>query len=355
MSNKLKKYRFAGVAVVVAVILAFAGEGGEDKNSEETTVTMTEAYTVNQNQGLSEVEKTTTKKADKKKKSETGDLSKTENTKGVSLSDIPKYDGEPYVVINNNEPSFSKSEINDKSFEKYSALDSLGRCGTVMACIGKDIMPTEERGSIGQVKPTGWHTVKYDFVDGKYLYNRCHLIGYQLTGENANERNLITGTRYMNVDGMLPFEEMVADYVKETNNHVMYRVIPIYKGNNLLASGVEMEAYSVEDKGEGISFHVYCYNVQPGVKINYATGASELRNGSASETETTKKVVDKDSNKNTSSTSSTEYVLNLNSHKFHYPSCYSVDKMSEENKGTFTGDRQDLIDQGYDPCGNCNP
>lgn len=363
MNTKLKKFRFTGVAVVVAVILTFAWEGGENKNTEETTVTITEAYTVNQNQGFSAVDESTTKKADKNKKSETdktvntdssvkkGASAKTKRAKGMSLSDIPKYDGEPYVVINNNEPSFNKSEITDKSFEKYAALDSLGRCGTVMACIGKDIMPTEKRGSIGQVKPTGWHTVKYDFVDGKYLYNRCHLIGYQLTGENANERNLITGTRYMNVDGMLPFEEMVADYIKETNNHVMYRVIPIYKGNNLLVRGVEMEAYSVEDKGEGISFHIYCYNIQPGVKINYANGASELINNLESETKTTKKV----SNKDTNITSLTEYVLNLKSHKFHYPSCYSVAQMSEENKGTFTGDRQDLIEQGYDPCGNCNP
>lgn len=194
----------------------------------------------------------------------------------ISLSDIPDYDGEPYIVINDNEPSFEKNEITTKSFETYSTLDGLGRCGTVEASVGEDIMPTKKREAIGQVKPSGWHTVKYDCVNGKYLYNRCHLIGYQLTGENANKKNLITGTRYLNVDGMLPFENMVADYVKETGNHVMYKVTPIYEENNLVADGVEMQAYSVEDSGDGISFHVYCYNVQPGVEIDYLTGDSRL-------------------------------------------------------------------------------
>lgn len=297
MKDKLKKYRFAGIAVVVAILLAFGGDDGEEKKAEDAVVTTvettTEATTVNSNQILRATPETTTEKATKKnsnKKSDKDNKSSYKKiNKGVSLSDLPNYDGEPYVVINNNEPTFTKNEITTKSYEKYAELDALGRCGVAMACVGKDIMPTKERGAIGKVKPTGWHTVKYDCVDGKYLYNRCHLIGYQLTGENANERNLITGTRYMNVDGMLSFEDMVADYVKETNNNVMYRIIPIYKGNNLLASGVEMEAYSVEDKGEGISFHVYCYNVQPGVKINYKNGDSELKNGSVSEEKTTKK------------------------------------------------------------------
>ena len=169
-----------------------------------------------------------------------------------------------------------ETETTTKSFETYSTLDGLGRCGTVEAAVGEDIMPTKKREAIGQVKPSGWHTVKYDCVNGKYLYNRCHIIGYQLTGENANKKNLITGTRYLNVDGMLPFEDMVADYVKETGNHVMYKVTPIYEGNNLVADGVEMQAYSVEDSGGGVSFHVYCYNVQPGVEIDYSTGDSRL-------------------------------------------------------------------------------
>ncbi|MDO4618531.1 MAG: DNA/RNA non-specific endonuclease [Clostridia bacterium] len=195
-----------------------------------------------------------------------------------SIENLPPFDGEtPYVVINENNPAFDEDEITNKSFEEYSNLDHLGRVGTATACIGKDIMPTEERGSIGSVKPSGWHTVKYDIVDGKYLYNRCHLIGFQLTGENANEKNLATGTRFLNTEGMLPFENMVADYVKETGNHVMYRVTPYYDGDNLLASGFGIEALSVEDGGEGICFNIYAYNVQPGIEIDYKTGESSLK------------------------------------------------------------------------------
>ncbi|MDO5346038.1 MAG: DNA/RNA non-specific endonuclease [Lachnospiraceae bacterium] len=194
----------------------------------------------------------------------------------IQLADIPEYAGEPYVVMNDNVPQFSEDDITDQSFEKYGELDHLKRCGFAVASIGQDLMPTGKRGTIGQIKPSGWQTVKYDMVDGKYLYNRCHLIGYQLTAENANERNLITGTRYMNVEGMLPFENMVADYIKETDNHVMYRVTPIFEGNNLVASGIQMEAYSVEDSGDGISYNVFVYNVQPGIEIDYKTGESRL-------------------------------------------------------------------------------
>ncbi len=198
-----------------------------------------------------------------------------EKEQGVAaLEDVPEYSGEPYVVLNENEPDFSEKDLTEESFETYSELDSLGRCGVAFANVGVDLMPTKERGSIGQVKPTGWHTAKYDNVEGKYLYNRCHLIGHQLSGEDANKKNLITGTRYMNVDGMLPFENMVADYVKETNNHVLYRVTPVFEGDNLVASGVQMEALSVEDGGEGVSFNVYVYNIQPGVSIDYETGES---------------------------------------------------------------------------------
>ena len=193
----------------------------------------------------------------------------------LSLEDVPPFSGEPYVVLQDNQPGFSQEDFTTDSFETYSSLDLLGRCGTAYANIGLDLMPTEERDSIGQVKPSGWQTVKYDIVDGKYLYNRCHLIGYQLSGENANEQNLITGTRYLNVEGMLPFENMVADYVQETDNHVLYRVTPIFEGDELVARGVLMEALSVEDDGEGICFNVYCYNNQPGVIIDYATGESQ--------------------------------------------------------------------------------
>ena len=243
--------------------------------------------------------------------------------------------------VNNNVPEFKINEITDKSFENYSTLDSLGRCQVATASVGKDIMPKEKRESISSVKPTGWHFVKYDNVEGKILYNRCHLIGYQLTGENVNEKNLITGTRYMNVDGMLPFENMVTDYVKETGNHVMYRVTPVFEGNDLVARGVKMEGYSVEDKGKSISFNVFCYNVQPGITIDYSTGDSRLSDEKSTTTNT--------------GNSKTEYILNLNSHKFHLPECSGVKRMSESNKGKYTGNRQDLIDQGYEPCGMCNP
>lgn len=195
------------------------------------------------------------------------------STPSYDMSSIPDYDGtSAYTVIDRNQPSFTEDEYTTDSYEYYSDLDSLGRCGVTEACIGVDLMPTEERESISKVKPTGWVQNQYDFVDGKSLYNRCHLIGFQLTGENANEKNLITGTRYMNVEGMLPFENEVADYVASTGNHVLYRVTPAFVGSELVARGVEMEAYSVEDEGRGVCFHVYCYNVQPGVEIDYATG-----------------------------------------------------------------------------------
>mgnify|MGYP001105393796 FL=1 len=192
----------------------------------------------------------------------------------VSLEDIPAYSGEPYVILDDNWPDFDAEDLTTEPFELYSELDYLGRCGMAYANICLEIMPTEPREEIGQVKPSGWHTAKYECVEGKYLYNRCHLIGYQLAGENANKQNLITGTRYMNVDGMLPYENMVDSYVEETGNHVLYRVTPIFDGGNLVASGVQMEALSVEDEGEGLCFNVYIYNVQPGVSIDYATGDS---------------------------------------------------------------------------------
>jgi DNA-entry nuclease len=199
----------------------------------------------------------------------------TSNT-SYQLEEIPEYSGESFVYINDNSPSFDEALYTTTSYEKYSELDSLGRCGTAISNIGVDLMPTEERGSIGMIKPSGWHTVKYDIVDGKYLYNRCHLIGYQLTGENANEKNLITCTRYMNTVGMLQFENQVANYIKTTNNHVLYRVTPVFEGENLLATGVQMEAYSIEDNGAGIKFNVFVYNVQEGITIDYKTGDSKL-------------------------------------------------------------------------------
>lgn len=262
-----------------------------------------------------------------------------------SLADIPAYRGDPYVAVNNNIPYFTEDEITAASYEMYSELDSLGRCGVVMASVGRDLMPTAPRESISSVKPTGWKNQKYDFVDGQYVYNRCHLLGFQLTGENANERNLITGTRYMNVDGMLPFENMIADYVKETGNHVVYRVTPIFEGNNLVASGVLMEAVSVEDGGDGVTFCVYCYNVQPGVDIDYSDGSNRLAG-----TSTTKA-----GGQDEAVTEVVVYILNVSSHKFHLPSCSQVASMSEANKETYTGDRDDLLAEGYSPCGTCKP
>lgn len=198
-------------------------------------------------------------------------------TPSYSMEQIPIYSGEPYIVIDNNEPNFDENDKTTISFEKYSNLDLLGRCGVAYANIGKDLMPTEERGSIGMVKPSGWQTVKYDHVSGKYLYHRCHLIGYQLTGEGANEKNLITCTSSMNTKVMIDFENQVANYIKETGNHVLYRVTPIYEGSNLVASGVQMEALSVEDNGKGVKFNVYVYNVEDGIEINYSNGESKLK------------------------------------------------------------------------------
>lgn len=286
-----------------------------------------------------------------------------------SLADVPIYSGNPYVVINDNNPYFSENELTVQSFESYSELDDLGRCGTAYACIGLDLMPTEERGDIGSVKPTGWHTVKYnDVVDGNYLYNRCHLIGYQLSGENANERNLITGTRYLNVQGMLPFENMVADYVKETGSHVLYRVTPVFEGDNLLSSGVLMEAKSVEDAGDGILFCVFAYNVQPNIDIDYVTGESSLSQSYQTpepppEPTPEPTVVPTPKPEAPIVQESTEepipqgttYIINTNTGKFHYTTCGSVKQMKEENKWQYSGTRDEIVSMGYVPCKKCNP
>lgn len=198
-------------------------------------------------------------------------------TQSYDMDAIPAYAGQNYVVINDNKPEFTEQDYTTETFENYSELDSLGRCGVAYANIGQDTMPTEERGSIGMIKPTGWHTIKYDNINGKYLYNRCHLIGYQLSGENANEKNLITCTRQMNTEGMLDFENQIAEYVENTGNHVLYRVTPVFEEDNLLATGVQMEAMSVEDKGQGVSFNIFVYNVQDGIEIDYSNGDSHQK------------------------------------------------------------------------------
>ncbi len=248
----------------------------------------------------------------------------------VQLEQIGAYSGEPYVVLNGNVPDFTAEDMVSESYETYSELDALGRCGAAMANVGQDLMPTEPRGSIGQVKPSGWQTVKYDIVDGKYLYNRCHLIGYQLSGENANAQNLITGTRYMNVEGMLPFENLVADYVQETGNHVLYRVTPIFTSDNLLADGVQMEALSVEDEGAAVCFNVFVYNVQPGVEIDYATGESSL----VAAEEPTAAIVG-------------EIRGNANSKIYHCPGQANYDSMATSKNLVVFATEEDAIAAGY--------
>ena len=301
----------------------------------------------------------------------------------ADLSQIPNYTGNPYTIVNDNEPKFDESDFTTEAFEIYSDLDNLGRCGVAYANICKELMPTEKRGKIGMIKPSGWHTVKYpEIIKDRYLYNRCHLIGFQLAGENANEKNLITGTRYLNVTGMLPFENEVADYVESTGNHVLYRVTPVYDGDNLVASGVQMEAESVEDKGAGVSFNVYVYNVQPGVIIDYATGDSEAdpdyvvpgenastkvseekgdddqtaEAGMIGETQDTESDIGSDTSEiQKESADEDTYIVNTNTGKFHKPSCRSVKQMKEANKSERTTTRDELISEGYEPCKNCNP
>lgn len=335
------------------------------------------------------IEKTTIKKTTKEKATEATTIKETAKVPSKpilsggskDIKNLPAYFGVAYAIANNNRPFFEEDELTTSSYEYYGDLDSLGRCSVAIACIGKDMMPTEPRGSIGQVKPTGWQTVKYDSVDGKYLYNRCHLIGFQLTGENANTKNLITGTRYMNVDGMLPFENMIADYIKETGNHVMYRVTPIFEGNNLLATGVLMEAISVEDEGEGIEFNVYCYNVQPDITIDYATGNSQSAEKPVEptnpptpkpEAEPTQAPAPKPTQEPAPKpepkpdpkpvptqaenvVGAKDYVLNRNSKKFHNPECSSADAIKPSNRLDKKDTRDNIISQGYDPCKRCTP
>ena len=248
----------------------------------------------------------------------------------VTVEDLPEYDGHPYIAVNDNMPDFDEDDLTEDSFEMYSDLDSLGRCGVCYANVGQDLMPTEKRGSIGSVKPTGWVTSKYDFVDGKYLYNRCHLLGYQLTAENANERNLITGTRYMNTEGMLPFENLVADYVRESGGHVLYRVTPVFYGDELVARGVQMEGFSVEDKGASVCFNVFVYNVQPGVTIDYADGSNQA---SAS--------------KDVSQSAEGEIRGNSRSKVYHCPGQRAYDDMADSKNLVVFSSEEEAQEAGY--------
>ena len=279
------------------------------------------------------------------------DVEASKKSSKFNISDVPEYEGYAYVEVNGNKPYFTTKT--KAEFETYSKLDSLGRCGVAYANISLNTIPAEPRGNIGMIKPSGWQTIRYDNVDGGYLYNRCHLIGYQLAGENANEKNLITGTRYLNTEGMLPFENMVHDYVVDTGHHVQYRVTPIFEGKNLVASGVLMEAQSYEDNK--ICFCVYCYNVQPGIQIDYKTGDSKytgkVYNNAPSVSQNTPTSTSVSASNNKSYT----YVLNKNTKKFHRPDCSSVKDMKEKNKEYSNEIRDEIIAKGYSPCKKCNP
>lgn len=278
-----------------------------------------------------------------------------EETNTILLNNIPEYNGVACVEINNNNPFFTdEDKKRTDAFETYSKLDYLGRCGVAYANICKELQPTDKRGEIGSVKPSGWHTVKYnDIIDGNYLYNRCHLIGYQLAGENANEKNLITGTRYLNVVGMLPFENNIDDYVDSSNNHVLYRVTPMFEADNLVASGVLMEAWSVEDNGK-LHFCVYCYNVQPGIRIDYTTGES-WEDSNVIATDNKDVFFSEEEEENTVTEDNTTYILNTSSKKIHLDNCSTISKMSEKNKEETNETKEELINKGYEPCKVCNP
>lgn len=378
--NRPQKRLITQLSLWLALLLAFTGCAESTVTSQDNTYAIEQLATIPSE--LLEASETAVSEPESGQPQENAsdtqesqqvtsatDASTGEGTAAFSLWEIPAYSGTPYTEVNGNKPYFTEADLTTQSFETYSGLDSLGRCGVAYANVGQDLMPTEPRGEIGAVKPTGWHLVKYDNVDGKYLYNRCHLIAYMLAAENANPQNLITGTRYLNVQGMLPFETKVCDYVKNTGNHVLYRVTPIFDGDNLLADGVLMEAYSVEDAGEGISFCVFAYNVQPGIGIDYATGdnwaegsgtyqstvASVAEETPVPQPETDTAVQITPESSVSQESRETTYVLNTNTKKFHYPTCSSVDDMKEKNKQIYTGSRDEVINMGYVPCKRCNP
>ena len=349
-----------------------SGEVASDITSEETVEVSTEELSTEVT-----MEETTERLSEKTTElvtEEESDIS----PKASETDTIKEYSGKAFIELNDNIPKFSEDEKNStQAFENYSELDSLGRCGVAFANICKEIMPTEERGEIGDVKPSGWHTVKYpEIIEDRYLYNRSHLIAYSLAGENANEKNLITGTRYLNQETMQIFELKVLDYVRSTENHVLYRVTPVFEGDNLLAEGVQMEAWSVEDEGQGICFNVFCYNVQPGIEIDYATGESKVADEFATSenldteeadensekiddktesiTENTTEAADNNNDNETDFEKQTRtYILNTNSMKIHLPDCKSVGDMAEHNKLEYEGSISELRKKGYKPCGRC--
>ncbi len=274
----------------------------------------------------------------------------------------PPYAGEAVTAVNGNRPLFSREELEGLRSIRFSELDALGRCGPASAYLGPETLPAEKRAPIGAVRPSGWHTVRYDgLIEDKYLYNRCHLIGYQLSGDNADPRNLITGTRYLNVSGMLPYENAVFDYIRSSGNHVLYRVTPVFSDDALLASGVLMEARSVEDGGAGIRFCVYAHNVQPGIVIDYLTGDSHAQGGEESPRPETLFPFSAEEGSPAADRSlpapegAPVYILNTNTRRFHDPSCPSVTEMNESNREYFYGTREEALERGYRPCGRCKP
>ena len=342
--------KIVSIILTLALLLSFAGCVDLDDNYSSSTDstyssqidTVDDETSSLDSDSSSKPQSSATSSENKKPTTSVG----TGEATAVNLANIPAYSGRAYVTVNNNVPNFSASELTTKGYEKYSNLDSLGRTRVAIASVGRDTMPgaDEERTSISSIKPTGWQQAQYDCISGGWLYNRCHLIGWQLSAENANKSNLLTGTKYLNISGMLPFENMVADYIKETNNHVAYRITPIYDGNNLLASGVQMEAYSVEDDGEGICFNVYCYNVQPEITINYATGASSGPSSSKPSSSTTT-TTSKPEN-NTGNSSDMVWIPNSGSKYHSHSGCSNMKNPSQVTKS-------EAENRGYEPCKKC--
>lgn len=345
--KKFLSILFAAVLLIGCCTGCLDSEFGEDYSTSSIVQDISSKTTT-----MSSKAQTTTSKSTTTSKPSTPSNVGSGQAKPVTSFNVPAYSGKAYVSINNNVPNFSAAELKTKGYETYSNLDNLGRTQVALACVGKDTMPgaDEERGSISSIKPTGWKQATYDNISGKYLYNRCHLIGWQLSAENANKKNLITGTKYLNIEGMLPFENMVADYIKETGNHVAYRITPSYQGNNLLASGVQMEAYSVEDNGAGICFNVYCYNAQPGITINYADGSSSGPSSSASSSKpsTTTSVA----KPTTPSTNQSQTVYTTKTGK-KYHSSKNCPGLSNA-KAIYESTLSQAKNKGLDPCSKCH-
>ncbi|MGM9960725.1 MAG: DNA/RNA non-specific endonuclease [Allobaculum sp.] len=347
--NRMKLYlnRFSHLFLSLFVAASLFGCGSGSSDSSGST-----AQSITSSQISSESKATSDSQTSSVQSEQTSEEWKEPNPAilPITLADIPAYSGQPYVEINNNVPYFEENEKTTTAFQHYFDLDDLGRVTLAYGSLGQEIMPEEERGDISSVHPTGWVQNRYDFIkDGQALYNRSHLIAFSLSGQNANPKNLMTGTRYMNTKGMQPFEMRTLDFIKETDMHVMYQVTPMFDGNNLVADGVLIQAKSVEDNGKGLSFNVFCYNVQPGVEINYATGDNRASDDAATTTSQSS------GNAGAADAVAQDYVLNTNSHKFHRPDCESVDDMSAKNRQDVHQSREELIAAGYTPCKRCNP